>query len=312
MPKTVIEKIPSTNSSVTVFKIGGTLGFHEKDILSKLFQECEKRGINRIVMDFSELASLGGGCAKIIRENAENGGFSITIAGASATTLRFLQKKDVLADIQFSTDVKEALSRFGSESVESINIRAAGSTSKSSAGKEAPSASFISPQPVPAPPDPVVMDEKTSPEALADRDVADPGILDSPAGGTSEAPGVICLGLDPAEAENSPAEPVGDTLERAAPDLETRPGTGCLNRSEESSNRELKKKLIQYSTLLTITSDFNRITDRMRLVDAFLLTTIAQVGVERASFFELKEGSFIPMSAKGLDLKDCFPITRVV
>jgi hypothetical protein len=93
MPKTVIEKIPSTNSSVTVFKIGGTLGFHEKDTLAKLFQECEKRGIARIVMDFSELTSLGGGCAKIIREKAEKGFFSISIAGASTTTLKFLQKK---------------------------------------------------------------------------------------------------------------------------------------------------------------------------------------------------------------------------
>ena len=66
MPKTVIEKSPSPSSDVTVFSVSGTLGFHEKDTLEKLFEECRKRSIDRVVFDVSGLTSLSGGCAKII------------------------------------------------------------------------------------------------------------------------------------------------------------------------------------------------------------------------------------------------------
>ncbi len=67
MPKTVIEKSQSPSPDVTVFSVSGTLGFHEKDTLAKLFEECKKRNLTRVVMDVSELTSLGGGCAKIFR-----------------------------------------------------------------------------------------------------------------------------------------------------------------------------------------------------------------------------------------------------
>jgi HD-GYP domain-containing protein (c-di-GMP phosphodiesterase class II) len=309
MPKTVIEKVPSTDSSVTVFKFGGTLGFHEKDTLSKLFQECEKRGITRIVMDFSELTSLGGGCAKIIREKAENGGFSINIAGASATTRRFLQKKEELADIQFSPDIKEALAHLGNGSVENVRLDMAGPASTAGAAQKEPSASAKNPEPVPAQPGPKVVDEQAGPEALADRDVAEAIVPNTP-GGTAKAPGVICLGLDPPVAVNQPEVPSGDAEVQTVPEPPVKTDADHPGSNKETSNRELKKKLIQYSTLLSITSDFNRITNRMRLVDAFLLTTIAQVGVERAAFFELKENSFKPLAAKGLDLGECFPVPR--
>ena len=62
-PKTVIEKSLSPSSDVTVFKVVGTLGFHEKNTLEKLIGECKKRGLTRLVLDMSELRSLGGGCA---------------------------------------------------------------------------------------------------------------------------------------------------------------------------------------------------------------------------------------------------------
>jgi hypothetical protein len=67
-PKTVIEKLESPSPAVTVFRIAGTLGFHEKDTLAKLLSECKKRGMTRIVFDVSELKSLGGGCENILRE----------------------------------------------------------------------------------------------------------------------------------------------------------------------------------------------------------------------------------------------------
>ena len=43
-PKTTIEKLSSSSPDVTVFKITGTLGFHEKTVLERLFTECNRRG----------------------------------------------------------------------------------------------------------------------------------------------------------------------------------------------------------------------------------------------------------------------------
>jgi ABC-type hemin transport system ATPase subunit len=70
-PKTRIEKLSSPDPGVTVFKITGTLGFHEKAVLERIFAECNRRGLARVLFEVSELESLGGGCARIIREEAE-------------------------------------------------------------------------------------------------------------------------------------------------------------------------------------------------------------------------------------------------
>jgi len=91
MPKTVIEKSPSPSSDVTVFSVSGTLGFHEKDTLEKLFEECKKRSIDRVVFDLSALTSLGGGCAKIIQEAVATGDIALGIVGAKPTVLKFLK-----------------------------------------------------------------------------------------------------------------------------------------------------------------------------------------------------------------------------
>jgi hypothetical protein len=102
-PKTVIEKLQSPSPEVTVFKVAGTLGFHEKETLEKLFSECRKRQMNRIVFEVSELTSLGGGCAKIIREQVENGDVVVGMAGANPIVLKFLQnEKDNGGLIAFS------------------------------------------------------------------------------------------------------------------------------------------------------------------------------------------------------------------
>ena len=58
-PKTRIEKLSSPDSGVTVFKITGTLGFHEKAVLERIFAECNRRGLARVLFEVSELESLG-------------------------------------------------------------------------------------------------------------------------------------------------------------------------------------------------------------------------------------------------------------
>jgi len=50
-----------------------------------------------------------------------------------------------------------------------------------------------------------------------------------------------------------------------------------------------------------LNSDFYRIQDRKNLLELFLLTTIAQVGVESAVFLEFREGYFTPAAVKGMD-----------
>jgi hypothetical protein len=66
-------------------------------------------------------------------------------------------------------------------------------------------------------------------------------------------------------------------------------------------NGELRKKLVQYRSLLSLNSDFSRINDKSRLLDAFLLTTIAQVGVESAVFLEHNGEHFRPEAWKGFE-----------
>ncbi len=56
MPKTVIEKCQSPSPDITVFSVSGTLGFHEKDTLVKLFAECKKRKLSRVIFDVTSKA----------------------------------------------------------------------------------------------------------------------------------------------------------------------------------------------------------------------------------------------------------------
>jgi len=93
-PKTRIEKLSSPDAGVTVFKITGTLGFHEKAVLERIFAECNRRGLARVLFEVSELESLGGGCARIIREEASRGRIAMGLVGASRTVLKFLKKED--------------------------------------------------------------------------------------------------------------------------------------------------------------------------------------------------------------------------
>jgi len=65
--------------------------------------------------------------------------------------------------------------------------------------------------------------------------------------------------------------------------------------------RELQKRIVQYNTLFSINADFYRLRERKALLDAFLLTTIAQVGVESAVFLEQNRNYFVPVAMKGIE-----------
>ena len=57
-------------------------------------------------------------------------------------------------------------------------------------------------------------------------------------------------------------------------------------------------------TLFSISSDFNAIKDKKNLLDIFLLTSIAQGGVESAVFYEKTEGRYEPAILKGYGEND--------
>jgi HD-GYP domain-containing protein (c-di-GMP phosphodiesterase class II) len=251
MPKTVIEKSASPSPDITVFSVSGTLGFHEKDTLERLFDECKKRNLTRVVLDVTGLTSLGGGCANIIRAVASSGEFALGVTGARPTVLKFLKDEGhlVLAD-----------------SVEDVASALAGVELKP-AGRKAKAASKKAPEPEP--------------------DAAE---------GDSDDEGIIVLGLDPLEDPGDAPAPAPESSEKK----KSKPAA----REEEtpvSSKREMQKRIVQYNTLFSLNSEFYRITDRKNLLDLFLLTTIAQVGVESALFMEFREGYFTPAAVKGLE-----------
>ncbi|MCZ6766871.1 MAG: HD domain-containing protein [bacterium] len=226
MPKTLVEKVSSPETDVTIFKISGTLGFHENEVLVKFFTECAKKGVSKLIFDFSALTSLGGGCAKILCSEASSGKLLLCIAGASSTVRNFLKGKGD-GDISFCSDLAIAVERI----------------------EQAP----------------------------------------EPAGGSA------------AKADNVPEknDDASDKTDKANIAKATEAKTG-----KDEDDHALRQKLVQYRALLSLKSDLNRIRDKAYLLDAFLLTVIAQVGVETAVFLERNDGQFDPICWKGFETAD--------
>ena len=109
MTKTFIEKVASPSQEIAIFKVGGTLGYHENETLKKFFKECKKRSIAKVILDFSLLTSLGGGCARIIREATVKEEAVVSIVGASNTVLKFLKGGKEKDKIIFTVSVEEAI-----------------------------------------------------------------------------------------------------------------------------------------------------------------------------------------------------------
>lgn len=277
MPKTVIEKSPSPSPDVTVFSVSGTLGYHEKDTLEKLFEECRKRSITKIVLDVSNLTSLGGGCAKIIESVASSGTIALGMTGAKATVLKFLKDADQLLVADSLESAVAGLSTGG--------VQPASDQPEPAWSAAAPS-----------PPNRFAPDN--TPRIPDDR--------------------VIILGLDPVAGQDQtpvlPASPGDDregSTEATPRAREPEPVQGESEQSidaDHGSNlvdpRELQKRIVQYNTVFSLNTDFYRLQDRKNLLELFLLSTIAQVGVESAVFLEYREGFFTPASAKGLEADD--------
>lgn len=315
MPKTVIEKCQSPSPDITVFSVSGTLGFHEKDTLVKLLAECKKRKLSRVIFDVEGLTSLGGGCAKIIGNEAASGELAIGIARAKPTVLKFL--KDDNQRIIIAESVDEVASQLGNGKLPDPGVvveadkktegkakaketdkeeKAGGEEGKKSAGSKSQSAKAVSPD-----------GTETVDQSAGKKPSSDVSDGDDP---------VIILGLDLTEepATGSGAEDSTETAgtnetnredDKDVTPEETVPSSDKVREPETATTaKELRKRIVQYNTLFTLVSDFDRIGDYKNLLDTFLLTTIAQVGVESAVFLEFHEGYFTPAAVKGLEADD--------
>jgi len=272
-PKTIIEKSQSPSSDVTVFKVVGTLGFHEKNTLEKLIAECKKRGLTRLVLDMSELRSLGGGCAQILRDEARGGEIALGIAGARTTALRFLSK-DPVEEIAVTDSVAEAVERL--------------------LGVEAPDA-------VEDAVDDLSDDELVA-DAMLEEVLADDSAEDEEAAAEEAEEAEAAADAEPEpqpEAKPAATKPDKKPAKKKAADMPPAPTDGGT-----AAPQELRKRIVQYNTIFSLNSDFSQIEDRKSLLDLLLLTTIAQVGVESAVFLEYNRGYFVPAAMKGIEAEE--------
>ena len=114
MTRTRFERLEIGGADSAGFQISGKLGFHENEKIEQLTEECLKREYKKVVFDFSELTSLGGGVARILRgfvKDLEGTGGKVTFVVTSSVVLDFLQDDET--DIHICSTMEEAVS--GSE-----------------------------------------------------------------------------------------------------------------------------------------------------------------------------------------------------
>lgn len=276
-PKTTIEKLSSSVADVTVFKITGTLGYHEKTVLERLFNECSRRGLARVLFEVSELESLGGGCARIIRDEAKQGRIAIGLVGATRTVLKFLKNEDAPRVVVAET-IDEATPQV-------LNMALA-HEAHASPDLDSDDALLSNLEEI-----------LELGDAPADEEDAEAALDEEAAAAEEETPAPESK-PEPARAAAPPPEPEKKAPKKApaAPRAEPAPAP-----ASDAPSKDLQKRVVQYNTLFSINSEFHRFQDRKSLLDAFLLTAIAQFGVESAVFLERNRGYFVPIAMKGIE-----------
>ncbi len=276
MAKTVVEKVTSPNPDVSIFKISGVLGYHENAVLTKFFGECVKKGMTRLIMDFSELGSLGGGCAKIIREAAGTGEIVVCIIGASNTVHSFLEKTGKTLII-YESDQNGALGKIA----------------------------VVQPKPAKAPKEPTASLDKVTESGRAPRSTTEK--KDSRGEGSPPRPAKTHKKQDQVEVlETAAALDDDERIEDTKQPVSAAPTAGKLDDGNigPTSEQKLKRRLLRYRSLISLAADFGQIREKSRLLDAFLLTTISQTGTDSAAYLELTGGSFHLTAWKGFETAD--------
>ena len=283
MGKTKFERVEVGSPDIAAFRIEGKLGFHENTMVQRLVEECLKRDMRAVVFDFSELSSLGGGVAKIFRD------FVDTLASKGGR-VSFVVTNDTIT--QFLQDGERTVSIHRSilEAVSALRAPAAAAKPASDAPAAADSNVIFMPYESveaprggsPAAAVPISNAGQEIPAAASPDDDAEEIISEIfGAAGASAPPEWI----------SKPTSPFNEALHPKKEDATI----GELN-------RQLKRRILELKTLFSISADFNAIWDRKKLLDIFLLTSIAQGGVESAVFLENQGESFKPIMSKGLEI----------
>ncbi len=329
MVKTKFDKIDVGIPDVAAFRIEGKLGFHENAKIQRLVGECVKREYRAVIIDFSELASLGGGVAKILRDFdaaiGERGG-RVNFVVTKEIVAQFLQDgaKPVLIYRSFAEALAAAKQEAPRGAAPEAAEAPAAEVPQTSRGKKAGARAeadvicmpYEGPETGPAGREqeaasPDAADEGVSGEdpAVAEsagEPMASPESLEEPAAGGESA---ARNGENGSEAEGIIGEIFGSAAEtveveppkRAAKEEPAPPTRASVNVAVDDLNRQLKRRILELRTLFSISSDFNAIRDRKKLIDIFLLTSIAEGGVESAAFLEHQGTCFKPVMSKGID-----------
>jgi hypothetical protein len=288
MVKTVVQKLDSPDPDVTIFKVTGTLGFHENKVLAKFFEECSSRNIHKLIIDFSELSSLGGGCAKIIRDAAEGGAVNVVIAGASRTVQNFLQGKED-GSVSFAPDTEQALGRLREGRPPQAAGRAAARSRPEGDDPETAGAAVKQ------------AERRESGQSYAEDVLTEVDDLLGVPGEPHAQPAAesrVAGARDPERSAHAGPSSAGTSC------IVTEPAADRTASMASEETKDLKRKLVRYRALFSLNREFSRIDDKSRLLDAFLLTVVAQVGVESAAFLELQEESFTAACWKGFETAD--------
>jgi HD-GYP domain-containing protein (c-di-GMP phosphodiesterase class II)/anti-anti-sigma regulatory factor len=318
MVRTAIERVEVEKPDTAAFRIAGKLGYHEKTKIAQLIDECNKRNFRNVIFDFSDVASLGGGVAKLLREfvrTVENRGGSVAFVVKNEIILKFLKSED--EQIWICPSLEEALGGGGARAAaQHASAQDHGVAEGGHGGA----------------PGPVESGEERTPQSAGA--VAPEGggegaenpnvILMSYSGGAEQASAAIPAAERPTVAnEGMPAPgtrpPDEDTLvesERVITEIfkdDTSSAAQAIEgaRAKEYEtggegdyaeiNRSLKRRIFGYKTLFSISADFSAVRDKKKLLDIFLLTSIAQGGVESAVFCERKGERFEVVMSKGLE-----------
>jgi HD-GYP domain-containing protein (c-di-GMP phosphodiesterase class II)/anti-anti-sigma regulatory factor len=332
MARTRFERIEAGGPETAAFRIAGKLGFHENAKVEQLVAECGKRDFMRVVFDFSELESLGGGVARILRKFVQDfsaGGGQVIFVVTSDVVLDFL--KDETTPIVTCATMEEALAMpvASTAPAETAVEEEPSPSGGDPTGDEDEPAGAGDPEAVEAAPDAGVIQmsydqpplpDSGSKEATPPEDdalVLEPhpvGGLSAdgpaenqqrgPAGRKSEVSGgdkIISEIFGPVAGEGPPSW-LGDPVSPFS--------LGGVEGSADVTelNRRLKRRILELKTLFSISTDFTAVRDRKKLLDIFLLTSIAQGGVESAVFFEKADGRFEPFMSKGIEHAALEPI----
>ncbi len=96
MPRAKFSHVKLADPELFVIKVSGHLGVKERASVQELLQKCDERQKSKVIFEFSELESLGGGVAKLLGDfvgERNQLGFRPAFVGCSDTVQNFLSAR---------------------------------------------------------------------------------------------------------------------------------------------------------------------------------------------------------------------------